>query len=93
MSVRRKTAELVQAAPGWTEFWMFTVAAIALAIVGAICVGSLLQEDLPEGLGTLLGGAVTGLLLVARDVVKAIQARWGVPSEDAPAPVREGGQG
>lgn len=54
------------------RFWMFTIAAIALAIIGFICVSAVVMGRIPEGAEGLFNGAVTGLLLVARDVIRAI---------------------
>jgi len=55
------------------RFWMFTIAAIALMIIGGICIAVLWTGRMPENSEGLLGGAITGLLLLARDVINAIR--------------------
>lgn len=62
------------------EFWMFTIAAIALFVVGSIGFQAAMY-GIPEGAGEILSGIVTGLLLIARDVINAIRALWRVSQE------------
>lgn len=54
------------------RFWMFTIAAIALGIVGFVCIAIVWNDKMPEHGEGLLTGAITGLLMVARDVIRAI---------------------
>lgn len=62
------------------EFWMFTIAALSLGVVGAIGLVAV-NEGLPKGAEAIVGGIVTGLILLARDVVNAIRALWRVSQE------------
>lgn len=62
------------------EFWMFTIAAIALFVVGAVGLQAAIY-GIPEGAGEILSAVVTGLLLIARDVINAIRALWRVSQE------------
>jgi hypothetical protein len=58
------------------EFWMFTIAAIALGVVGAIGF-QVAVYGVPERADAIIGGIVTGGLLLCRDVINAIKALWG----------------
>lgn len=62
------------------EFWMFTIAAISLFVVGAIGLAAV-RSGIPDGSGEIIAAIVTGLLLVARDVINAIRALWRVSHE------------
>lgn len=62
------------------EFWMFTIAAIALFVVGGIGFQAAVH-GIPDGAGEIIAAIVTGLLLVARDVINAIRALWRVSQE------------
>ncbi|WP_337846823.1 hypothetical protein [Sphingomonas sp.] len=74
------------------RFWLFTIAAIALAIVGFIAV-AVLWKGMPAGAGELLSGITTGLLMIAQKVIEAQQARrladQLAQSAPAPEPVAE----
>lgn len=57
------------------RFWMFTIAAIALAVIGFIVGSVVINGRMPEGAGELLTGAVTGLLMIVQKVIEAQQQR------------------
>lgn len=57
------------------RFWLFTIAAIALVIIGGVLVSVVINGKMPEGAGELFASAVTGLLLVVQKVIEAQQAR------------------
>ena len=57
------------------RFWLFTIAAIALAVIGFIVVAVIVNGAMPKGAGELLTGAVTGLLMIVQKVIEAQQAR------------------
>jgi hypothetical protein len=57
------------------RFWLFTIAAMALAIIGFVIVAVIWSGKMPEGGGELLTGAVTGLLMIVQKVIEAQQAR------------------
>lgn len=57
------------------RFWLFTIAAIALAIIGFILGAVVINGKMPEGAGELFASAITGLLLVVQKVIEAQQAR------------------
>ena len=53
---------------------LFAIASIALAIIGLICGAIVFQGKMPDGSEGLLGGALTGLILLARDVINTIRS-------------------
>ena len=57
------------------RFWLFTIAAIALGIIGFIVAAVIITGAMPDGSGELLTGAVTGLLMIAQKVIEAQQQR------------------
>lgn len=57
------------------RFWLFTIAAIALAVVAAVILPIVFGGKMPAGAGELLSSAVTGLLMIAQKVVDAQQSR------------------
>lgn len=57
------------------RFWLFTIAAISLGIVGGMIGAVILKGGMPEGAGELFAGALTGLLLIVQKVIDAQQAR------------------
>lgn len=57
------------------RFWLFTIAAIALAVVAAIILPIVIRERMPAGAGEAVSGAVTGLLMIAQKVIDAQQQR------------------
>jgi hypothetical protein len=79
------------------RFWLFTIAAIVLAIVGFIAVSVIWKGAMPRGAGELLGSIVTGGFMLAQKVVDAQQQRrmadqlhQSSPSPAPPAPDQEG---
>lgn len=54
---------------------MFTIAAIALILVGAILISVVHAGRMPEGSSEILSGAVTGLLMTVQKVIDAQQQR------------------
>lgn len=62
------------------EFWMFTIAGVALLIVGGISL-QLAIGGIPKNAEALLGTVVGGLILLIRDVINAIRALWRVSEE------------
>ena len=69
----------------YTEFWMFSIAfwAILGTIVIALwAVSTAAKGELVDGVLAFLGSVVTGLIFIARDVVNAIKARWGVQGSE-----------
>lgn len=62
------------------EFWMFTVAAMALAIVAVLGL-QVAVHGIPARADAIVGSIVTGALLIARDVINAIRALWRVSQE------------
>lgn len=57
------------------RFWLFTIAAIALAVIGFIVSAVVINGHMPEGAGELLTGAITGLLMIVQKVIEAQQQR------------------
>lgn len=57
------------------RFWLFTIAAIALVIIGGVLLAVIWHRKMPEGAGELLASAITGLLLVVQKVIEAQQQR------------------
>jgi hypothetical protein len=57
------------------RFWLFTIAAIALAVIGFIVGAVVINGRMPEGAGELLTGAITGLLMIVQKVIEAQQQR------------------
>jgi len=62
------------------EFWMFTIAAMALIIVAALGF-QVAVNGLPARADGIVGGIITGALLICRDVINAIRALWRVSQE------------
>lgn len=57
------------------RFWLFTIAAIALAIIGFILGAVVIRGRMPDDAGELFAAAITGLLLVVQKVIDAQQQR------------------
>ncbi|MFN3943881.1 MAG: hypothetical protein ACK4K7_02980 [Allosphingosinicella sp.] len=57
------------------RFWLFTIAAIALVIIGFILGAVVIKGGMPAGAGELFASAITGLLLVVQKVIDAQQQR------------------
>lgn len=57
------------------RFWLFTIAAIALGIIGVIVISIVVTRQMPQGAGEMLTGAVTGLLMIVQKVIEAQQQR------------------
>lgn len=62
------------------EFWMFTIAAITLGIIGAIGFQAAVL-GVPERADAIIGGIITGGFMLCRDVINAIRALWGVSQQ------------
>lgn len=62
------------------EFWMFTIAALGLGIVGFLCI-QVAVYGIPPRADAIVGGAVTGILMRVGDVINAIRALWRVSQE------------
>ena len=72
------------------RFWMFTIAAISLIVVGFVCAAILWNGKMPEGSEGLLTAAITGLLMVAQNVIKAVVEMMGASGKpDDPVNVKE----
>lgn len=69
------------------EFWMFTIVGIGMLILAAIGF-QLAIGGVPKNAEAIIATLVTGILLVMRDAITAIRARWRVdnaniaPEED-----------
>lgn len=57
------------------RFWLFTIAGLALGVIGFIVVAVVTNGAMPKGAGELLTGAVTGLLMIVQKVIEAQQQR------------------
>lgn len=53
------------------RFWLFTIAAIALGVIGFVLLWVVIKGKMPEGAGELLSAAVTGLLMIVQKVIEA----------------------
>lgn len=73
IAAAHKTAVWVRAA--CDRFWLFTIAALALAIIGFILGAVVINGKMPEGAGELFSAAITGLLMVVQKVIEAQQQR------------------
>lgn len=71
------------------RFWLFTIAAIALSVIGFIVGSVVVNGRMPEGAGELLTGAVTGLLMIVQKVIEAQQARRLADQLAASSPSQE----
>lgn len=69
------------------RFWLFTIAAIALIVIGVI-VAAVIWWGMPENAGELLSAIATGLLLIVQKVIDAQQQRRITDqlANSAPAP-------
>jgi hypothetical protein len=65
------------------EFWMFTIAGLAVAGLVAIGVVAVLK-GVAEGAGEIVAMIVTGLLLRIGDVINAIKALWSAVRGSSP---------
>lgn len=86
MSRIQRLGEIVR--PVCDRFWLFTIAAISLAVIAFIVVAVILTGKMPDGAGELLTGATTGLLMLAQKVVEAQSTRRLTDqlAQSAPAP-------
>lgn len=57
------------------RFWLFTIAALSLAAIGAVLISVAIAGKMPDDAGELYAAAVTGLLLVVQKVIEAQQQR------------------
>lgn len=60
----------------WDKLGLFALGGIALAVLGAMVIGPLAAETLPQNVDVLYGTIAAGLLLFLRDIVNAIRAGW-----------------
>lgn len=69
------------------RFWLFTIAAISLAVI-AVIAGVVIWKGMPTGAGELLSAIATGLLLIVQKVIDAQQTRRVTDqlAQSAPAP-------
>ena len=68
------------------RFWLFTIAAIALSVIGFIVGAVVIAGRMPEGSEALLTTAVAGLLMIAQKVIEAQQQRRMADQLHASAP-------
>lgn len=57
------------------RFWLFTIAGLALGVIGVIVGSVVINGRMPEGAGELMTATVTGLLMIVQKVIEAQQAR------------------
>jgi hypothetical protein len=57
------------------RFWLFTIAAIALGVIGIIVGSVVINGSMPKDAGELMTAAVTGLLMIVQKVIEAQQQR------------------
>jgi hypothetical protein len=69
------------------RFWLFTIAAISLIVIGIIA-GSVIWWGMPENAGELLAATSTGLMLIVQKVIEAQGQRRLTDqlAQSAPAP-------
>lgn len=57
------------------RFWLFSIAGIALAVVGFILVSIVVNGKMPEGAGELFSASIMGLLMIVQKVIEAQSTR------------------
>lgn len=67
-------------AASWSLFWLMTLGALAIAAIAAVCIAAILH-GIDAATASLLGTALALLGYAARDVVGAIRALLGGPSD------------
>lgn len=59
------------------EFWMFTIVGIGMLILAGLGF-QLAAAGVPKNAEAIIATLVTGILLVMRDAITAIRARWRI---------------
>lgn len=60
----------------WDKVGLFCLAALVVAVLGVIVIGTYWTRTVPDKGDVLLGGIATGLILFLRDLVQAVRAGW-----------------
>lgn len=72
----RRIAELGNAVRQVCDrFWLFTIAAISLTVIGIVVGTVIIMGKMPADAGELLTATVTGLLLIVQKVIDAQSQR------------------